>query len=503
MAIWERLGKPPEQALSLEERYYGFPEGLTYQAFTQQLPEVRKAILSTNPIIRTDTYNRTMEYLAGENAQVPATYVLQFRKASEGYVITAGIEDTVRNLANITITQSMLNFAKDYYAHATGVSYFNPQMWQEVIDKHQGKLPFTIDCLPDGSVALPSDPVLRISGPNELVAHFEPEIHQSFYPTLVATNANRIGRIIGPDRFIEVGLRGAQSDRDHLTALKAMYIGGGFTRTSNDEAFGYLPNFGLVGTIGHRKIQEFEEEEDAFRDAVEKLDNVTLLVDLNDAYHGIDMAIDLKKEYRATPKNIWIRLDSGDVGAQTLYALKKQQELGFLDSAKDKIVVEGIDDIEDIQRIETLVRDAGFDPEQLVLYGAGGLLISNHTTRSDASSAFKLSAYNGRATMKFSNSPGKESIPGQPTLIIHGGQRVIAQQGEFLDAKELFVRAYDHGTLLLKTTLGDARVHADLSLQQLQAHALEKSAHSPQTDMLIQDITRQRSRRGVEIYQHE
>jgi hypothetical protein len=124
MAIWERLKKQPQlqaiptRELSLTERYFGFPEGLTYDRFVLEPEATRKAILANNPITRTDAYNRTMEHISGEKAAIPGTYVLQFRKADEGYLITAGIEDTVKKLADTTVTQSMLDFAKEYYEHA-------------------------------------------------------------------------------------------------------------------------------------------------------------------------------------------------------------------------------------------------------------------------------------------------------------------------------------------------------------------------------------------------
>src|SRR5260221_2557503 len=234
----ERTTRPTNQEIL--GRYRGFPKNLTYKAFNDPrsgyTPEARNELMTRNPIIRTDTYNRTMEHLKGNVAE---TYVLQMRASRYGYLITAGIEDSVRKLAQTRITQNMLDFANEYYKHVKDVTYFNPQMWQDVIDKHNGYLPFTIDCVPDGTAMLPSDPFLRISGPGELVAHFEPQLHEeTFYPIAVATNAHEIAQSIGADRFIEVGLRGALSDSEHLRALKAAYIGGWITKTSNDEAPG-------------------------------------------------------------------------------------------------------------------------------------------------------------------------------------------------------------------------------------------------------------------------
>ncbi len=222
------------------------------------------------------------------------------------------------------------------------------------------------------------------------------------------------------------------------------------------------------------------------------------MVDLNETYHGIDLAMKIKQEFRNTPKKIWIRLDSGDVCAQTLYALQTQQRLGLMDPVKDKIVVEGIEHIDEMAAIDEKVRAAGFDPKQFVLYGAGGLLISDHTTRADVSSAFKLSRRSdGKPTMKFSNSPGKESIPGQPTLVEQDGRRIIAQEGEFPNAPSLFIRAYDGKNLLIKDDLQAARARAEKSFSQIQDLALQKgrSEKSPETEQLIEEIKKRTMRR--------
>jgi hypothetical protein len=50
------------------------------------------------------------------------------------------------------ITQQELDFAKEFYADQAkrgGNGYFNAEMWQEVIDKHQGYLPLTISAVAD------------------------------------------------------------------------------------------------------------------------------------------------------------------------------------------------------------------------------------------------------------------------------------------------------------------------------------------------------------------
>jgi nicotinate phosphoribosyltransferase len=285
---------------------------------------------------------------------------------------------------------------------------------------------------------LPCEPLLTVKGPEELIAHFEHVFHRLFYSTLVATRAHELLKIIeDPMRFIEVGKRGAITEQQHHQALRAMEIGAGFTLTSNDCGLG-LGEFSDVGTIGHRYVQRFPSEEQAFRHAIENLPAVTLLVDLIDTYKGIDLSLKLKDEYRSSGKKIWVRLDSGDIKDQVRYFLAQSQEKGMTDPVLDRVVVEGVESIEEIAEIEEMViREFGQEARKRVLYGAGGLLISEQVSRKDASTGYKLSQYTDtlgkeEPTLKKSNSPGKESLPGEPRLAIVDGKRVVVQPGEEL-----------------------------------------------------------------------
>lgn len=125
-----------------------------------------------------------------------------------------------------------------------------------------------------------------------------------------------------------------------------------------------------------------------------------------------------------------MRLDSGDLKDQTLYALRRLQEEGMLDPALDKIVVADISTIEDIEKIEQAVKDAGFNPRDHVYYGLGELLVMKLKTRSRVSAGYKLTKVNGRDTGKLSNDAGKVPVPGDLNIEIRENERVIVQDSE-------------------------------------------------------------------------
>ena len=95
------VGMLPERERELSQRYLGFPEDLSFNEFRLLSPEIRRQVILRNPIIQTDSYNRTMEHLAGEDWDKEGVYVLQFRKGRFGYLIAAGIRDAVQSIADI------------------------------------------------------------------------------------------------------------------------------------------------------------------------------------------------------------------------------------------------------------------------------------------------------------------------------------------------------------------------------------------------------------------
>ncbi len=482
-----------KNAAELADRYFGFPEGLTYDDFLTLPAELREQIVKQNKILQTDTYNRTMGHCKGERWSDQETYVLQMRKAEKGYLIAAGIRRHIQQAVGRRVTQGELDFAREFYARHANVPYFNEAMWQQVIDENDGYLSLEIDAVPDGTAVLSGDPILRVTGPGELAAHIEPELHRIFYESLVATTAHEIATKIGANRFIEVGKRGTPNEEMHLQAVVAMYQGGGISLTSNDAAAAIYPELKDVGTLGHRFIQFYDTEIEAFEQAVQTTETTSLLIDLTDSFRGIDMAIDLKQKYRETGKKIWIRLDSGDITEQSLYALQKFQDLGFDDPVLDKVVVEDLSDVDQMVEMDEKIRAAGFDPDKFILYGAGGLLVTKQKERSKASTGYKLAEVvtaDGRVEpkVKFSDSPGKESLPGRPGLFNTEEGRLIAQIGELRGEEDLLVPAYRDGEILLPQGFAATRAQVEKTFAQIEDVVGEKTPKSARTLQLTREL---------------
>ena len=235
---------------------------------------------------------------------------------------------------------------------------------------------------------------------------------------------------------------------------------------------------------------------DAFINAIEKCEKITLLVDLVDSYKWIDKIVELKKKYRATWKIIGMRLDSWDLVDQSVYALKKLKQNWMLDPKLDKIVVADISSIDDIKRVENAVSEAGFDPKDWIQYWLGWLLVARNKTRDALSAAYKLTDTEGWATGKLSNDIDKEPIPWDTNIEIRDNIRYIVQEDEEVLWERLLKTVYKNWVLNYDDNdiqaVNDAR---NQLLKTFEMHKLKtkesektKKIHAEVRDMLLSNL---------------
>lgn len=260
---------------------------------------------------------------------------------------------------------------------------------------------------------------------------------------------HEINTLLNGNRVVEFGNRSAINHEHHLAAVEACYVGGGMDRSSNDLAALVYPQIKAAGTTAHRFYASYPTEEAAMEEAIINGDeNVALLIDLVESYSGIEKAIALKKKYRNSGKKIAIRLDSWDIAAQTVYALKRLKEEWMLDPTQDKVIASDISSIGAIRNVEQSVRDAWFNPEEFVMYGLGGLLVAKEKTRDQLSVGYKLSDTEEGAVIKLSSDKWKQSLPGIPNIEMRKDGRYIVQEQEEAQGERLLKRVLEHGVPL-------------------------------------------------------
>lgn len=281
-----------------------------------------------NLTLLTDLYQLTMMggYFSEGCYRRGAAFEYFFRRlpGKSGFAVLAGIEDMVERLESLRFDRESLDYLSSL------------KIFDEDFLKALRSFQFTcdVDAAPEGTVVFPYEPLVRVKGELWQAQLMETTLLNSLnYPTLVATKAARIRQAVGLDPVMEFGLRRAQGKDGALCGSRASFIGG-CSSTSNVKA-GKRYGIPVAGTQAHSWIMAFPDELTAFRAYVKAYPAApTLLVDTYDSIQsGIPNAVTVFKEMRETG---WsgrpaIRLDSGDLVAESLAAFKQFKENGFTD----------------------------------------------------------------------------------------------------------------------------------------------------------------------------
>jgi nicotinate phosphoribosyltransferase len=354
----------------------------------------------------TDLYQLTMAagYRASGIAEREAVFHLTFRQAPfEGrYVLACGLEAAAGYLES-------LHFPDDDVAWLATLEgpdrrpLFDDSFLQMLSD-------FSFACdvhaLPEGSVAFPHVPLMRVRGPLWQAQIVETALLNLMgFASLVATKAARICDVAGGP-VVEFGLRRAQGPDGGLTASRAAWVGG-CAGTSNVLA-GRLFGIPVKGTHAHSWVLAFEDEAEAFAAWVDAYPgNSILLVDTHDTRKGVRKAVTTARLMDGRGERLGgVRLDSGDLAALARDAREQLDDAGFEDA-----VIVASNDLDEY-RIEALRHRRA----PITLWGVGSRLV----TAADQPSlgvVYKLGAIRAadgswRRVMKRTSDATKATLPG-------------------------------------------------------------------------------------------
>jgi nicotinate phosphoribosyltransferase len=252
----------------------------------------------------------------------PTTFDLYTRNAPFGgaYLLIAGVE-------------SALEFAQAFHYAPEDLRFLaHIRDYDSAFLDDLEKLRFTgeILALPEGSIAFPNEPILRVTAPFREAILLEAGLLQAInLATLIATKASRVvyaaeqGR---PRRVAEFAFRRAQ---EPLTVARSSYIGGCASTSLLDAAFEFrLP---ATGTVPHALIELFSTEEEAFEAIAAAYNRYTLLLDTYDPRQAIHTAISVALRSQETLGHTLaaVRLDSGDIVGDSIYVREQLDKAGL------------------------------------------------------------------------------------------------------------------------------------------------------------------------------
>jgi nicotinate phosphoribosyltransferase len=436
----------------------------------------------------TDTYKRTMWAAVPDIALARAGYSLTMRRGlpepgAGDQLIMAGHEAMLAQWFLRPLRRADIELAARWYGERSGTRAFPHELWRSVL-AGQGDdvfLPVDIWGFPGGQTFLAGLPCLTFEGPGGVISYLEPAMCRYYAPVIQATKA-RLMQLATP-RDAEFGLRAAPNELAHLALLLARYVGGRGTLTSNDTAeFMYPELFHSVGTIGHEMMcagQSFnrplgEAEYELMDRYVTAMHSASLLCDLVDAETiGLEDAL---RVMRAHPEaeGVGIRVDSGDIAAQCVLYFEKMRQAGITPRQivfEDEVTPERIREVYDYFRTAT-----GTEPTML-FPGAGGYwwrLVHRDTV----SAAFKRTVTEDRPNVKFSNSPGKETLAGYLRVYGDGDTLIAADASERPGGEPLFVKLVEQGRIIYKESFAEQAERADRTWGRYRRYELSEKVRT-------------------------
>jgi nicotinic acid phosphoribosyltransferase len=427
----------------------------------------------------TDTYKRTMWAAVPDIALQRAAYSLTFRRplpepGADGQMVMAGHEAMLAQWFRRPLKRSDIELSREWYSQQSNVRVFPTELWEEVLavptppeGEWSGddiRLPIDIYGFPGGQTFLAGVPLLVFEGPGGLVSYLEPAMCRYFAPVIQATKA-RLMKLATP-RDAEFGLRSAPVEVCNLILLLARYVGGGGQLTSNDTAeFLYPELFKSIGTIGHEMMcagQSFdrtlaEAEYEMMDRFVSRMGTASLLCDLVDAETvGLENALKVIRNHPETDR-VGVRVDSGDIAGQCVLYFEQMKKLGI---PPRMIVFEDEVTPDQVKKVYDTFREKTGEEPTMLFPGAGGYwwkLVHRDTV----SAAFKRTATGDRPNVKFSNSPGKESIPGYLRVFGRGEVMMVADASETIDGDPLFMKLVEQGRVVYAESFPDQAARAE------------------------------------------
>ena len=282
----------------------------------------------------TDLYQLTMAngYWKLGRTNEEAAFHLFFRNNAfgGGYTVAAGLAYVLDFIRGLRFCEDDLSYLATLRGN-DGESLLDPQFLEHLRDL---EFRFDIDAIPEGMLAFPHQPMLRVTGPLLQCQLLEtPLLDMINFQTLIATKAARVCTAADGDPVLEFGLRRAQGIDGALAASRAAHIGG-CAATSNVLA-GKLFGIPVRGTHAHSWVMSFPGELAAFEAYARVMpNNCVFLVDTYDTLEGVRNAVQVARQLRSRGVEMMgIRLDSGDLAYLSVEARKILDEAGFGEAA--------------------------------------------------------------------------------------------------------------------------------------------------------------------------
>ncbi|MDP8921686.1 MAG: nicotinate phosphoribosyltransferase [Chloroflexota bacterium] len=354
------------------------------------------------PGLMADMYHPDSAYVswrAGLNGLT--TFDLYARRAPLGgsYLLVAGLERALEFVRDF-------RFSDEDLAFLAQIRDYEPAFLEELRSlRFSGE----ILAMPEGEVAFPGEPLLRVTAPFREGILLESGLLQAInLATLIATKASRVVYAARGRPVSEFALRRAQ---EPYVVTRSARIGGCWSTSFLAAAAHY--RLLASGTVPHALIQLFDDEHAAFSAIAETFNRYTLLLDTYDVRAAIQTAVEVARAYRESHGHVLagVRLDSGDLLDDSRHVRRVLDEAGL-----KEVRILGSGDLDEFRVAELLDAGAPIDAFGIgtsIGVGAGSL---EHDIEGGAlGGVYKEVAYVdewGTAVPKLKVAGDKSTLPG-------------------------------------------------------------------------------------------
>lgn len=442
-------------------------------------PASERPRMFENRALFTDLYELTMAqaYFSAGMAD-RAAFELFYRElpGDRNFALFCGLEDVLSYLdavrfraEDIDYLRSLDKFSDDFLDYLSDFRFTG--------DVH---------AMPEGTLAFPHEPVLRIEAPIIEAQILETWVlNQVHAQTVLASKAARVIHAADGRPVADFGSRRTHGADAALKLARATWIAGA-AGSSNLEA-GRLYGVPVLGTMAHSFVQAFDDEPAAFRAFMREYPETTLLVDTYDTVEGVRRMVSLAEELGEDFRVRAVRLDSGDF----IELSRKTRELldeGGLENV-GIMASSGLDEY----RIDDIVR-AGAPIDG---FGVGTRWAVSHDAP-DLDFAYKLVEYAGTPRMKTSSR--KMSLPGRKQVFRRTADDgrlagdTIARHDEACEGRPLLERFMRHGRRAAEPeTTRRVRERARMELDSLpEAYRALTKADTPYRVDISRGLERER-----------
>ncbi len=436
----------------------------------------------------TDLYQLTMAagYIeTGFDARATFELFVRNLPPRRNYLVAAGLEQALDYLQNVRFTADEIAYLQRHPAFRNISAQFFDYL-------AQFRFAGDVWAMLEGTMFFPGEPLLRVTAPITQAQIVETYLLATLnFQTLIASKAARVVTAARGRNVIEFGTRRAHGIESGVLAARAAYIGGcqGTSNVMAGHRFG-IPTF---GTQAHSWIMAHHEEEEAFRKFLEIFpDHAVLLVDTYDVRAAVEKIIAMGRKPRG------VRLDSGDLAADSVWVRRRLDEAGWND-----VEVFASGDLDE-DRIEALLAGGA----RIDGFGVGTAL----STSADAPALgviYKLVELErgGEVHNAAKLSRAKITYPGRKQVYRFAGaggkfsEDIIALEEErFPEAEALLVPVLRAGQRVLPATdLGEARRRCLEGLDRLPERVVDPRTgdaaaypvrYSSRLDALLDEVRR-------------